>query len=62
LRGVYGTIAITPEVAGEFGEPLPDWIAIVSVKDVLKTKIIEQSLDLGEASSIALAIETANLL
>jgi predicted nucleic acid-binding protein len=58
LRDLYGVVVVTPEVAGEFGETLPEWIAVVPVKDPIKTRIIEQSLDLGEASVIALAMET----
>lgn len=33
LQKVYGTLIITPEIALEFGDPLPDWITIQSVKD-----------------------------
>ena len=62
LRGLYETISITPEVAGEFGEALPEWISIVPVTDPSKTKLIQQTLDLGESSTIALAIETADSL
>jgi predicted nucleic acid-binding protein len=57
LEKRYGKIIITPEVAGEYGEELPDWISIVKVKDVSKTLLIAQSLDIGEASTIALAYE-----
>ena len=62
LRSLYGTIAITPEVMGEFGEVLPDWIFVVPVKDVSTTKLIRGILDLGESSSIALALETPGAL
>ena len=62
LRGLYGTILITSEVAGEFGEMLPEWISVVPVADPSKTKLIQQTLDLGESSTIALAIETADSL
>jgi predicted nucleic acid-binding protein len=53
LHELYGTVTITPEVAKEFGEPLPSWIAVVSVTDLSKTTLIEKTLDLGEASAIA---------
>ena len=62
LRDVYGHITVTNEVAVEFGEKLPDWIKIASVKDTAKTKLISVMLDLGEASSIALALEKSNSL
>jgi len=62
LRAVYETVLITEEVALEFGEILPDWIKIVAVRDKTKIKLINNTLDIGEASTIALAIEQDNAL
>jgi predicted nucleic acid-binding protein len=62
LPGLYGTLIITPEVAAEFGQPLPEWVQVVSVSDSDKIQMIQGTLDLGEASTIALAIETADSL
>jgi predicted nucleic acid-binding protein len=53
---------VTPEVAKEFGEPLPDWIYITAVENTEKTQELFTKLDLGESSSIALALETKNAL
>jgi predicted nucleic acid-binding protein len=58
LRLVCRTVLITPEIAAEYGEPLPDWIIVSPVHDSAKTHIIEKTLDLGESSAIALALET----
>jgi predicted nucleic acid-binding protein len=33
LKSVYDTIITTPEIAEEFGEVLPIWIKIETVKD-----------------------------
>jgi predicted nucleic acid-binding protein len=33
LRELCHTVIITPEVAGEYGEPLPKWIQIIPVRD-----------------------------
>jgi predicted nucleic acid-binding protein len=33
LQKVYGELITTPEIAHEFGEPLPFWIKIQKVKD-----------------------------
>ena len=33
LERVYGELYTTPEIAEEFGEDLPSWIKIESVKD-----------------------------
>jgi predicted nucleic acid-binding protein len=57
LRELYKIILITPEVAAEFGEPLPDWIHPTCVADPLKTRMLQNNLELGEASTIALAVE-----
>jgi predicted nucleic acid-binding protein len=62
LRQLYETVIITPEVADEFGTDLPEWINIIPVRDNRKTDEIYKTLDLGESSSIALAIETSNSL
>ena len=60
LKDLYYEIIITKEVCQEFGGSLPDWIIISEVKDKQKQKEIEQRLDRGEASSIALALEIKN--
>ena len=62
LKKVYGSLIITPEVAKEFIEQLPEWINVVSVKDNKYRDFIETQVDLGEASAIALAAEFDNPL
>ena len=62
LQQLFVNIATTPEIAVEFGEKLPDWIEVVAAKDVGKQQIIEIQVDKGEASAIALALETGNSL
>jgi predicted nucleic acid-binding protein len=62
LHKLYGTVTITPEVRAEFGDALPDWFSIAAVADPLKIKLIQSTLDLGESSSIALAMESENSL
>jgi len=57
LKYLYKEILITQEVKDEFGLDLPDWIIVVEVKNIDKKSEIEQKLDKGEASSIALALE-----
>ena len=60
LHKAYGQILTTPEIAAEFGEPLPDWVEIVEVKDKYRQRILELQIDRGESSAIALALETPN--
>ena len=62
LQKMYQEIFITREVEQEFGEILPEWIAVVEVKDKQRQLEIEAFLDKGEASSIALAIEMEDSL
>lgn len=57
LRIIYGHVSTTPEVAAEYGEPLPEWVSIVEVKDKSKQLLLELQIDKGESSAIALALE-----
>ena len=57
LHKLYGTIITIKEVALEFGNPLPSWLEIKQPVNKNYQSIIEASLDRGEASAIALAIE-----
>jgi predicted nucleic acid-binding protein len=62
LEKVYGKLITTPEIAAEFGEQLPDWITIQSVKDKKYQKLLETQVDIGEASALALATEFDDVL
>jgi predicted nucleic acid-binding protein len=62
LEKRYGQIIVTPEVANEYGVPLPSWIMVKQVNDPIKIQFILNSLDLGEASVIALATEYSDPL
>lgn len=57
LNKLYGEITITQEIADEFKEDLPDWFRIENASNKTYQKILEASLDRGEASAIAFAIE-----
>jgi len=57
LGKVYSTVFTTPEVISEFSGKLPDWVIIERVKDKDYQKFLETHVDLGEASTIALAME-----
>ena len=58
LQLVYRQIVTTPEIAMEFGEDLPEWVEIIAVADKEKQKLLEEQVDKGEASAIALALES----
>jgi predicted nucleic acid-binding protein len=62
LPDLFHEIIITPEVSAEFGEKLPDWIKVTEAKNREKQADLEKILDSGEASSIALALESGNSL
>ena len=57
LKSVYGQVIITPTVASEFHAPLPEWIEIQSPVNISLQTFLEETIDAGEASAIALAIE-----
>ena len=62
LHKVFGEILITQDVADEYGSKLPEWISIQNPTDKNYQKILEASVDKGEASTIALAVELVNCL
>jgi len=62
LNKLFGTVLTTKEVAEEFGLPLPSWIEIKNSKDENYRSILEVSVDKGEVSAIALAIEYRDCL
>ena len=58
LNKVYGQIVTTVDIAIEYGESLPEWIEVVTVKDKYRQQLLEMQIDKGESSAIALALET----
>lgn len=62
LHKLFGAVVTTQEVADEFGIPLPSWIELQQPSNTKYQSIIEASVDKGEASAIALAIEHENSL
>ena len=57
LHKLFGIIITTLEVATEFGLPLPSWIEIKEPSNKNYQLIIQSSLDIGEASAIALTVD-----
>jgi len=62
LNKLFGEITITQEIAQEFKKELPYWVKIASPANKTYQKILEASLDKGEASAIAYAIEQIDCL
>jgi len=62
LHTVFGETVVTGEVAAEYGLPLPNWISVQNPLDKIYQQILEASVDKGEASAIALAVELENCL
>lgn len=60
LKKLYGKILITEDIADEYGNELPLWFEIGIVKDIQKQNLLELQIDKGEASAIALALESEN--
>lgn len=59
LEKLFGKVLITEEVKKEFGLDLPEWLKVREVKNQSKKDALNLILDKGEASSIALCLETA---
>ena len=62
LNLLFGQITITEEIAREFGKELPEWFIIQNPINNNYQKILEASLDKGEATAIAYAIEQDDCL
>jgi predicted nucleic acid-binding protein len=62
LNRLFGQITVTQEIAEEFKNELPDWFKIEQPANKTYQKILEASLDRGEASAIAYAIEQTDCL
>lgn len=59
---MFGKVIITSIIAEEFGVALPDWILIKDAENKNYQNILELSVDKGEASAIALAVEQTDCL
>lgn len=57
LQQLYQEIFITPEVANEYAKPLENWMTVIEISDRNYLRILNASVDLGEASTIALALQ-----
>ena len=57
LKELFLAVFTTPEVAGEYGSPLPDWVIITPVQNRQLLDAYQEKVDIGEASAIALAKE-----
>ena len=62
LPKLYEQILVTPEVAAEVGASLPDWVQQRSGSNTSLIKQLTVNLEIGEATSIALALETPDCL
>ena len=60
LHQLFPVVITTPEIAGEYGSSLPEWVVILSVKNKLLQQQFSDLVDTGEASAIALAHEIEN--
>lgn len=57
LRDVFGEVVITSIISKELSIILPNWIIIRNPQNTRYQEILNASVDIGEASAIALAIE-----
>ncbi|MCE6989307.1 DUF3368 domain-containing protein [Dyadobacter sp. CY323] len=57
LRLVYDHIYVTQEIAREIGNALPEWVEVKEVHNKALQSSFEETLDIGEASALALAFE-----
>lgn len=57
LKDLYQIVITTPEIAAEYGKRLPQWVDVKAVQNRELLYTYAESIDIGEASAIALANE-----
>src|SRR5258708_963821 len=62
LPKLYKQIYVTPEVADEVGESLPEWVNQRSSSNHSLIDQLSADLEIGEATSIALALELSDCI
>ena len=62
LHKLFGNVIITSVIAKEFGKNIPKWISVIDPKNKKYQHILQASIDKGEASAIALAVEQEDCL
>ncbi|HVW13871.1 MAG TPA: DUF3368 domain-containing protein [Mucilaginibacter sp.] len=62
LEELYGQVFTTPEIAAEYGKRLPQWVIVQAVSNRDLLYIYAETVDIGEASAIALAAEVTSPL
>jgi predicted nucleic acid-binding protein len=62
LQKVFKTVTTTKEIAHEFNKPLPTWVTIKAATNHRYAELLEIEIDKGEASAIALSLETDDSL
>jgi predicted nucleic acid-binding protein len=62
LQKVFKAVTTTREIANEFNNPLPPWVTIKAATNHRYSELLEIEIDKGEASAIALALETDDSL
>jgi len=62
LPKLYEQIVVTPEVADEVGSSLPEWVDQISSPNQALIDQLSFILEIGEATSIALALELPDCL
>ncbi|MDO7876573.1 DUF3368 domain-containing protein [Hymenobacter sp. ASUV-10] len=62
LRQLFGQVMVTDVVAKEYGLPLPAWLRVTAVQNPRQVQLLALTLDRGEASAIALALEQPDSL
>jgi len=62
LFRTFGKVHITQIIADEYQEVLPEWILIEKINNSIHFDQLRLVIDPGEASAIALALETENAI
>ncbi|MCU0393722.1 MAG: DUF3368 domain-containing protein [Thermoflexibacter sp.] len=62
LGTLYPQVSIAPQVATEFGKPLPNWVQIEQADNLIYAQILQQKIGEGESATIALGLQNTEAL
>jgi len=62
LQKLFNQVTITSIIAQEFTKPLPEWVRVEDAANEISLNVLKATVDAGEASALALALERPSLL
>lgn len=62
LQKLFNQVTVTSIIAQEFKKALPEWVKVEDATNGISLNVLKATVDAGEASALALALERSSLL